>query len=270
MNLENFRNAVRIRTQLPHNDENYIPTVAFPRIMDAAEREFAISNQVLYGDDTKLFIPKLFEKVSIFGSFCGWAEANGTVHGFGYACHENFRYWFTPDNHEAEQTMAHISTSNHDIEDMMSNIHEYKYKTKRMVRGILTFCHSVNENVFWHEELLKHFYYTSKGHLNGMLDPGEPQATMAELSDYLHKTLPKHFNRIPMTRPYGYLEGVIKLTNDNAHHVHHIIKPYSDQEMQAKFNVRRMMGDRSEARYYADDTNLTIGEFQQRLARLGY
>lgn len=264
MLLEEFRNEVRRRVFLPSEDMKCIPKATMPLIMEAAERKFGISNNALY--DNATFLHDLLEYTDIFGSFCGWADTQGNVHAFGYACHERFRYWFTPDSRGAEQTMAHISTSNPDIEDMMSNITHPKDKTRRMVRGILTFCHSVNNNVWWHEEVLKHHYLNSENiPLDKKADP-----TQVELAFYLHNVMPKEMGRVKMAQPYGYLNELIDITNTNARSDREKIVPYDDQTMQAKFKPCRMYRDKYEAAYYDTKTTMLVTEFQQRLARLGY
>ena len=136
--------------------------------------------------------------------------------------HERFRYCFTPDHHEAEQIMAHVSTSDYTAESMMSNIEQEKHKTKRMLRGILTFCHSVNENPFWHEALLRR--HTAEHMGVSYTD----QMDSVTLSKYLYEILPKEQpGGIAAGRPYWRLVDTINTSNQYAIHERDFIKPLS-------------------------------------------
>ena len=267
MQLAEFRDEVRRRTNdIDPTDYKAIPKSVFPLVMEAAERQFGISNCAIFPSELSEFHSMLLEHTNIFGGFCGWADRNGHVHSFGYANHERFRYWFTPDQRDAEETMAHISTSNTDIEDMMNNVSNPRHKTKRMVRGILSFCHTINESVLWQERILRHKFDGSPNMTAKIA--GEP--TKEELTTYLHDFMPKEMSYVEMSKPYGYLSDVIKQTNDNAMSDREIIKPATSEEFASKFRISRMYADKYEARYYEHKTAYTVGEFQKRLATIGY
>lgn len=266
MQLEEFRTVVKTRMALPADDYRSLPAHPLSTIMTAAEKKYGKENHAYQNGDS--FYVAMVDTLSIFGSFFGWCDTKGEVTAFGYACHERFRYWYTPDHRAAEQTMAHISTSENDIEEMMANIKNPRDRSKRMVKGILTFCHSVNENVYWHERILRDLYSRSPRIAEMRRDTSTP--TKEELSDYLHNILPKDYAWIKNTRPYGHLDDVIKTTNENAMTERDVIKPYDDTVMRAKFKVNRMWNDRSEAGYYDSKTGMSVGDFQKRLSVIGY
>ena len=211
MQLDEFRAILKTRCAKPHDAEDYIPSFMFPHIMAAAEGKFIVTNG--YTDNADYLSQLLQTAGASFGGYCGWADSTGQVFPFQYAHHERFRYYFTPDHHEAEQIMAHVSTSDYTAESMMSNIEQEKHKTKRMLRGILTFCHSVNENPFWHEALLRRH---AADHMGVSYTD---QMDSATLSKYLYEILPKEQpGGITAGRPYWRLVDTIKTTNEYATH----------------------------------------------------
>ena len=264
MQLDEFRSTLKVRCAKHHTDPDYIPSFMFSRIMESAEGDWSSANGY-DRNETDRHGMLMNVAADMFGGYCGWADMTGNVYPFRYATHERFRYCFTPNHREAEQTMAHISTQEASIEDMMSNVKEERYKTKRMVRGILTFCHSVNENVFWHEALLnrlaKDFYGA----------PYNESIDSARLSKFLHEELPKsHPGGVAAARPYWRLMDVIKTTNEYAQHERDIIKPYTHAEMVARFRPKMWFSNYYEAGLYDHASCMPIAEFQKRLSEIGY
>ena len=265
MQLDEFRAILKTRCAKPHDDADYIPSFMFSHIMAAAEGKFSITNGYNTYDNADYLSQLLQVASESFGGYCGWADSTGQVFPFQYACHERFRYCFTPNHREAEQIMAHISTSESTVEDMMSNIEQEKHKTNRMLRGILTFCHSVNENPFWHEVLLR---FHAAGHMGV---PYTSQMDSATLSKYLHEELPKlHPGGISAGRPYWRLSDTIKTTNQYAIHERDIIKPYTLEEMRARFRPMTWFNHYYEAGSYEDASRITIADFQSSLSKIGY
>lgn len=265
MQLDEFRAILKTRCAKPHDAEDYIPSFMFSHIMAAAEGKFIVSNGYNLYDDVDYLSPLLQIAGESFGGYCGWADSTGQVFPFHYAYHERFRYCFTPDQREAEQVMAHVSTNELTAEDMMSNIEQEKYKTKRMLRGILTFCHSVNENPFWHEALLRRHAADHMG------VPYTDQMDSASLSKYLYEELPKaQPGGIAAGRPYYRLVATIKTTNQYATHERDIIKPYSHDEMKARFRPMTWFRHYYEAGLYDHGSIISVADFQRSLAQIGY
>lgn len=271
MLINEFRSTLRDRTGLPFSDRKSIPRVNFELIMRSAEEKYAINNGYFTPlENASDWLFSLMDiSVSIFGGFCGWIDHKGTVYSFGYACHERFRYCFTPDHHEAEQVMAHISPTDGNIEEMMDNISNPRLKTKKMVHSILTFCHSVNHNPYWHEEVLLKLW---KEHIDSTQAFSASTPSTEELVTFLHSDefARQYQNGVPMAHPYGELEATVATTNQHAMHEKALIKPYEDSEMKARFKPSRMMVDSYEAGRHRDSSKMQIDAFRTSLARLGY
>lgn len=265
MQLDEFRAILKTRCAKPHDAEDYIPSYMFPRIMAAAEGKFSVSNGYDRYNDADYLSQLLQVAGESFGGYCGWADSGGNVFPFQYASHERFRYCFTPDHHEAEKEMAHVSTGEHTAESMMSNVVQEKHKTKRMLRGILTFCHSVNENPFWHEALLRRHAADHMG------VPYTSQMDSAALSKYLREELPKlHPGGIAAGRPYWRLVDTIKTTNQYAVHERDFINPYSLDEMKARFRPMIWFRHYYEAGLYDHGSTISVADFQSSLSKIGY
>lgn len=265
MQLDEFRATLKTRCAKPHDDPDYIPSFMFPRIMAAAEGKFSITNGYNIYDNADYLSQLLQVASESFGGYCGWADSTGQVFPFQYACHERFRYCFTPDHREAEKEMAHVSTGEYTAESMMSNVVQEKHKTKRMLRGILTFCHSVNENPFWHEALLRRH---AADHMGVSYTD---QMDSAALSKYLYEILPKALpGGIAAGRPYYRLLATIKTTNQYATHERDIIKPYSHDEMKARFRPMTWFRHYYEAGFYDHGSIISVADFQRSLASIGY
>lgn len=273
MLLNEFRNEMRERSALPLSNPLHITSQAFPLVMTAAENKWGIENGGIYVNQTSEFYSYLRDKVSIFGGFFGWANTKGEAFAIGYACHESFRYWFTPDQMEAENTMAHISTSEGSVEEMMDHITNPLHKTKRMVRGILTFCNAVNENPYWHEEILIYFY---KDYLRstGQKHPGELRTfepAKEDLVRFLNDEMPTRHPVVNYARPYGYLSDDIKTTNQYAMSERELIKTPELHEFARMFRPKRMMYDRGEAdTSYNANCKLSLADFKNSLRKIGY
>ncbi len=265
MQLDEFRAILKTRCAKPHDDNDYIPSFMFPRIMAAAEGKFSVSNGYTHHTNADYLSQLLQTAGASFGGYCGWADHTGQVFPFQYASHERFRYCFTPDHLEAEQIMGHVSTCEHTAESMMSNIVQEKHKSKRMLRGILTFCHSVNENPFWHEALLRRH---AADHMGVSYTD---QMDSATLSKYLYEELPKlHPGGIAAGRPYWRLVDTIKTTNQYATHDRDFIKPYSLDEMKARFRPMTWFRYYYEAGLYDHGSTISVADFQRSLASIGY
>ncbi len=265
MQLDEFRAILKTRCAKPHDDADYIPSFMFSYIMAAAEGKFSITNGYNNYDNVDHLSQLLQVASESLGGYCAWADYTGQVFPFQYASHERFRYCFTPDHLEAEQIMGHVSTCEHTAESMMSNIVQEKHKSKRMLRGILTFCHSVNENPFWHEALLRRH---AADHMGVSYTD---QMDSATLSKYLREELPKHHpGGIAAGRPYWRLMSTIKTTNEYVVHERDFIKPYSLDEMKARFRPMTWFRYYYEAGLYDHGSTISVADFQRSLAQIGY